>query len=387
MFGDRIYRKVDTAIGESFFKYGLFLARHPWKFLLASVAINCLLFLGLLNLRMETDAATIYTPMTSQSIKDSRKIQGMFPDVSGSSFQEYQKASFGLYAEVIVRAKLGNALNTTVLNEMKKLYTYIGSISLTYEGQTVYYKDFCARLDDTCAVGGDILLTPEFESLLAFGNVPYPIFFHPSKGPVYYKRFVGSPVINNSVLVSAPMMKLTFNFRTDEERYGIMFDIWKDEFIHHMNLFKSDVIDVAYAHVSSISEEIKNNILGDLMIFVASFTFMTLYIWLALCRPGRGCLGHRLPLGTAGLMATIMSIGSSIGLLSACGVVFVTDAAAMPFLLIGKTCSVNNFQYSRDGIDKLLDRSAKCINESSKGLTIGIFIHQDRDLYGILHES
>lgn len=48
-----------------------------------------------------------------------------------------------------------------------------------------------------------------------------------------------------------------------------------------MNSYTSEHIDVAYGHFHSVSEELENNLLGDITLFAGTMVLMILYALIA----------------------------------------------------------------------------------------------------------
>ncbi|KAL3871072.1 hypothetical protein ACJMK2_039093 [Sinanodonta woodiana] len=329
------YLRAESKIGAAFASYGRFLARHPWKFIIGCVLVNGLLGIGMIRLKSETDTATVYTPMNSQAQQDSEKVRTLFSDMSGISFSQLQLADEGLEADVIVRAPSGNVMDNTVLEEVKQLYNYVVSIDVDYDGENISVSNICARDIRGCVVAGDFFFSPEFIVAVNNRNVTYPVFHHPKTGMIFYQNRVGDVRVNGTILTSAGMLSLRFYFRTDGDKYKQMYTIWKDKFISKMKSFFSKHIEIAFSHSDSLGDELSNTISGDITLFSITFTIMITYACVATLTAKWDCVGQRSLLGYPGVIAAGISIISSFGLVSACGVKFVSIVGVMPFLIIG----------------------------------------------------
>ena len=60
----------------------------------------------------------------------------MFPDLSGSNFNELQMNTPGAWARVIVKSKTGNLLNRATIEEVMSLNDIIVSITATADDGT-----------------------------------------------------------------------------------------------------------------------------------------------------------------------------------------------------------------------------------------------------------
>ncbi|KAK3605252.1 hypothetical protein CHS0354_037652 [Potamilus streckersoni] len=329
------YEKVEANIGAVFARYGRLVARHPWKVILVTILVNGLLSIGMIRLHVETDVRTVYTPMNSEANKDSDRVKTLFPDLSGSNFVGLQQLpDLGRQAEVIIRAVSGNVLDASVLAEVEKIYNYIRETTINKMGTSIKFSDICARNAFGCAIEGDFFFSPEFMSAVRTDNVTFPYFHHSTLGPIYYESLVGAFSSNGTHLISAQMLRLTFNIRTDKPNFEYIVS-WQNEFVSRMKSFYSPTIEITYMHSKSMEDELDRNISGDIVLFSITFTLMITYACFATFTSRCDVVGQRANLGYPGVIAAGIAITSSFGFVSACGLSFVSIVGVVPFLIIG----------------------------------------------------
>ena len=334
---NKVYNVVESKIGNAFAAYGRFLARHPWKFIFFGILINGLLGIGMIRLDSVTDSETVYTPIGSQSSVDKAKVEQIFSDLSGTNFIGIQMPDLGRYGEVVVKPKQGDIFDTDFLNELKTFHATLLSISTEDEnGNTVPLSDICAKRYSNCAIDGDVFVDNEFSTAASSGPISYPYFIHSTRGPIYYEQLVGGVTVSGGSMQSATMLKLRINLRTDTEYYINTAKNWQNSFLIKMQDNKATHFDISYAHTDSLSEELDKNISGDIVFFSITFTLMITYACVATMTARCDCVGQRTNLGFGGVLAAGLAIVSSFGIVSACGVKFVSIVGVVPFLIIGK---------------------------------------------------
>ncbi|XP_053400172.1 patched domain-containing protein 3-like isoform X2 [Mercenaria mercenaria] len=331
------YDKAEEKIGAVFEKYGRFVARHPWKIVLIGVFLNGLLGIGMLRLNVVIDVQRVYTPIGSQASKDGDMVTNLFPDTSGSNFIGYQMPNFGRYGEVIIIPKGGNILDAAFLTELTSLYSFLLSIDTTDQnGNTVSVNDICARSFGNCAIDGDVFVDTQFINDVNLSTaIPFPYYNHASRGQIYYEQIVGGTVVSSNTLVSANLLILRVNLRTDSDYFTETAKNWQDSFLAKIKQYSSSNFDIAFSHSDSLSEELNENVSGDILIFSITFTIMITYACVATMTARCDVVGQRSNLGFAGVLAAGLAIVAAFGLGSACGVEFVSIVGVVPFLIIG----------------------------------------------------
>ncbi|XP_060574340.1 patched domain-containing protein 3-like [Ruditapes philippinarum] len=334
---EKFYNVVEEKMGSVFTKYGKFVSRHPWKVILVTVLVNGLLGLGMIRLNVVVDVERVYTPIGSQASKDSTKVKNLFPDLSGSNFIGYQMPDMGKYAEIIVIPNGGNILNERFLKALRVFHTFLLSIETNdINGKTVKLSDICAISFGKCVIDGDLFVDNQFINILNTSNaISFPYFNHTVRGPIYYEQNVGGAIVNSSQLQLASMLLLRVNLRTDSSYFTETAKKWQKNFVSKMKVYSSSDFNIAFAHSESLSEELNENVMGDITVFSITFTLMITYACVATLTARCDVVGQRSNLGFAGVVAAGLAIVAAFGLCSACGVEFVSIVGVIPFLIIG----------------------------------------------------
>ncbi|XP_060064748.1 patched domain-containing protein 3-like [Ylistrum balloti] len=322
----KLYNKVEKSIGNGFARYGELVGTYPWAVLMFSVLVSGLLGIGLVNLTFESDVEKVYTPRNSQASKDRGTIKNLFGDHSGTNFYQQNLAEANLYGSVIFKSKnASNLLTRLYINEIKTVYDEIRAKVL---GNGMNYSRLCAVRDSKCVVDGNIIFSGNFDNSLQNNNITYPVL-----GSVSMESVFGDTVVQGRVLRSAKFIKLVFNLRQDTKENTDNSKSWEKSFISYMENLQSSLLDISYAHSTSLDEELTSNISGDILFVSLTFTLMIVYATLVTMTCD--CLLDRQNLGRAGVIATGLGILASFGLVSACGVEFVDIVGVMPFLILG----------------------------------------------------
>ncbi|KAL4229916.1 Patched domain-containing protein 3 [Mactra antiquata] len=332
------YDVVEEKIGYVFSEYGKFVARHPWKFVLIGVLLNGLLGLGMLRLNVVIDVERVYTPIGSQASKDADQIRALFPDMSGTNFVSHQMPDLGRFGEVIVIPKGGNILDGTFLTKLTDMYNFILGIGTTDEnGAPVTLNDICAKIHGACSVDGSLFVDTNFiTDVNASTAIPFPFYLHPTQGQIYYEQLIGGAVVSaTNTLTSAKMLILRVNLRTDSDYFVETAKNWQDSFLKKMKEYSSDDFDISFSHTDSLSEELNDNVSGDILFFSITFTVIITYACVATMTARCDVVGQKSNLGFAGVIAAGLAIVAAFGVGSACGVEFVSIVGVIPFLIIG----------------------------------------------------
>ncbi|XP_053399173.1 patched domain-containing protein 3-like [Mercenaria mercenaria] len=334
---EKCYDVVENKIGSVFSRYGKFVARHPWKIIITAVLVNGLLGIGMIRLNVVIDVERVYTPIGSQASKDGEKVSDLFPDLSGSNFIGYQMPDMGRYGEVIVIPKGGNILNAQFLTQLKTFHTFLLSIGTSdNNGKTVKLTDICAKSLGSCAIDGDLFVDDQFIAHVnSSHSIPFPYYNHTIRGLIYYEQNVGGAVVSSNTLQAAPMLLMRVNLRKDSDYFTETAKKWQDSFLAKMKGFSSNDFNIVFSHSDSLSEELNENVIGDITIFSITFTLMITYACVATLTARCDVVGQRANLGFAGVIAAGLAIVAAFGLCSACGVEFVSIVGVIPFLIIG----------------------------------------------------
>ena len=331
--------RYENAIGDVFGRYGRFVAsgpKKPWIILGICVLVNLALGAGFHFTVFISDSESLYAPRGSQSLKDKKTILSLFEDRSADNFYGYSLLEFGYFAEVLIRTKNDeNILTTKFLNEIKSIDSKIRAIVSSHSGKTYNFTDVCALREGECVVFGDVVFTPEFESKMLANNITYPVF-----GYEILSGTFGSIQVSNGIMKRATIVKLVYNLKSESTNSKAVSQAWEQAFIAAAKSFSSANTEISYQVSDSVDTALEETTVGDTIFFIATISLMIAYASVAGIAVSLNCVTWRALLSMAGILAAVLAILSSFGLMGFIGMQFVDIVAVMPFLIVGKgqTC-------------------------------------------------
>ncbi|KAJ8315263.1 hypothetical protein KUTeg_007413 [Tegillarca granosa] len=330
------YEKYEKQISKLFERYGELVSKYPLVFLIGCLIVNSLLGIGLVRMETENDVETLYTPMNSQAQQDRNQLRELYEDKTGTNFRLENLADLGLYGEIIIQTKSGDSiLEEKYFAEIERINNHIlTSVSFEDESNSkLYYEDTCARQNGSCYISGISVLSQSFRNLSSVEKITYPQI-----GQQFISQMFGNVSVSNGILKFATMVKLRYNLNQNTTQTQSRSRQWENAFLYEIKSLKSNSTNIIYATSGSLNQELDKNTQGDIIYFSLTFTLMITYASLATI--GGDCVSDRSHLGRAGVLATVLAILGSFGLVSACGVKFVNIVGVMPFLVIGEYSSI-----------------------------------------------
>ena len=208
-------------------------------------------------------------------------MEELFPEYGGNNVTGFQATSYGVWAHVVVKSKTGNLLSRTVLEDVKRLDTYVKSITaLADDGTTILFSDICAAFYGECSVDGDLFFNAEFLTAVDSNSVTYPEFTITTSGSENYESNIGGTITTDAsgaYLRGMGYIWLKYHLSSDTQDVYDMATKWMDKFVTSMEGFSSTYFEVAYAHASSLDEELDSNVTGDIALFSVTITLMITY--------------------------------------------------------------------------------------------------------------
>ena len=224
----------------------------------------------------------VYILIGVEARTNQARMDTLFPKHGGNNVTGFQYTSLGLWVHVVVKSNTGDLLSRIVLEDVKRLDTYVKSIIATRDdGTTILYNDICASFYGQCQIDGDLFFSAEFLTAIDSNSVTYPEFLRPTFGFENYESRVGGRIQLDSTgayLRRAEYLWLQYHINYDAADIAAP---WMDKFISSMEEFSSDYFEVAYAHSSSLDEELDKNLTGDISLFSVTITLMITYACLA----------------------------------------------------------------------------------------------------------
>ncbi|XP_050394959.1 patched domain-containing protein 3-like [Patella vulgata] len=134
----------------------------------------------------------------------------------------------------------------------------------------------------------------------------------------------------DGILGSVSILRLKFYLRQNN---NLRSKNWESHFVKAMSTLLTNLTDVAYSTSSSIDNEINQSTGGDEMLYALSLTLLITYA--CFVASSWNCVSNRSYLAQGGVLAVVLGILASFGILAASGLKFVNIVGVMPFLALG----------------------------------------------------
>lgn len=320
-------KRVTTRV---FRQYGELVGRHPLPFIILPIIVFGALGAGILRLEVEDDTEKLYFPKDSRAFTERNKVLQTFPDRNKDIYNTfaqnvYEEAGMFLFQP---RNATDSIFSQNVATE---ILTILGIVT-SFNVNGVTYEEFCAKFDGRCVVSGAEYVTPHFRSLVAIGNVTYPVWVDPSTGE---KRDLSTDVadvttLTGGVLKDARVLKTEFRLARSLP-HSVQ---WQYMFLKYaIDHMQTNYTNVSYKMLYSLGDELDKATKGDLFLFGLAILLVVIYA--SLVTAGGDAVSTRCVLAFAGVLAAALGILASVGLLSLCGFKFSNIVGIMPYLIIG----------------------------------------------------
>ena len=132
-------------------------------------------------------------------------------------------------------------------------------------------------------------------------------------------------------------MRITFNLRHDTDHQRQLGLLWELKFLDKLKRTEAVNMKLHYSSSESLDLELNEHTGKDTKFFALTIIIMIVYS--TFVSAGGNWVSTRVLLAQAGLIAALLAILASFGLLSMCGMKFVDICGVMPFLVLGQFCS------------------------------------------------
>jgi hypothetical protein len=221
---------------------------------------------------MIENADELFIPIGCKSIRDRDIIAKILP-MNYSEYYLHQDYDMGIYGDVIFLTQdYGNIGRIVVRKELERIYHLIQKINVTYNNQTYFYEDLCAKRNNQCVVEGDIFFRETFWQRLNDTQLDkYMLnnFYTDDDGVPNLLSFIFGKNFKLNLKegkLITKVLKLRFNLRRLLEINGQMENIeiisrmWEQAFLEFFQHFKSVIVRPVYSISTSIDQELSKNI-------------------------------------------------------------------------------------------------------------------------------
>ena len=320
---DTCQKRVESKIEKVFQKYGELVGKHPLPFIILPILIFGGLGAGLLRMDEETDMEKVYFPQNSPAIEDRQVVRDIFPDVSNQFYNVFSLSDPDRAVTLLFRSK-ENIFSNSSVSEIAGIISGVKNL----KGSGKMFGDFCAKMSSRCVVEGEFALTPSFRFAVANGNVTYPVW-----NGMDLASTISGTELSGQTLMSATVLRVSFKLAEEAKD-------WTHEFLAYAETLDPENIEVAYETPASLSKELDKSTKGDIVFFSLTITLCCCYA--SVVTASCNCVSTRSTLAMGGILAAGLGIVGSMGLLSLCGVKYVSIVGVIPFLIIGR---LNLFVY------------------------------------------
>ena len=221
---------------------------------------------------MINNADELFIPTDSKSVKDRNIIANILP-MNYDEYYLHQDYDLGIFGDVMFIAKdQGNIVRLAVRNELQRIYILMQNINVTYNNQTYFYKDLCAKRNGQCVTEGDIFFRETFWQRLKDKQLQKYLVADmytdddgvPNLLPFTFGRNLEVNLTKG--ILTAKVLKLRFNLRRvlirEDKIENIEFisRLWEQAFLQFFQHFQSIIVRPIYAVSTSIDQELENNI-------------------------------------------------------------------------------------------------------------------------------
>lgn len=223
-------------------------------------------------MNMNNNADDLFIPLNSKSLRDRETVAKLLP-VDYDEYYLHQDYDFGIFGDVIfIATDRGNLARPAVKTELERIYNLIQKINVTYNNQTYFYKDLCAKRYGTCATEGDLFFQDIFWTRLNNTDLQKYItndIYTDDMGVPHLLTFIFGKNLNinfEAKTLILKTLKLRFNLRRTvfknktHENIEHISRMWEQAFLEFFNHFRSIMLNPLYSVSTSIDQELQNNI-------------------------------------------------------------------------------------------------------------------------------
>ena len=330
--------RLPRTLGNIFYKYGSFVARHPYLCMIVPVLITGCLLVGLVNeLEFKSDAVFLYVPTNAPSRQSRKFIQTTYAYDRERFFSGLRNVEITGFMQVIIEPKTGNNLMTDqMFDAITRLDDFIRGFKTEFDGSEVKFEDVCGQWEGACVSGNPLVTINEQKTgPIETQQLSYP--YHSTQaGEIYPLMYSLSDVTTSSAgfIERAGYAKLAYSLQTHNSQLLDQANAWLNDLKPELLGYDNDVINVYLFNSLTIEQELESNTSDLPLLF--SVAFIVLFVFSVLATLMKDGVRSKPWVAVAGMQATMLSMASSIGLMSIIGVPFASVVGSMPFLIVGK---------------------------------------------------
>ncbi|KAI1723441.1 patched family domain-containing protein [Ditylenchus destructor] len=340
----RSFDCIEKPLSLFFYRYGRYISKNPWPFIVFPVLFTLASSTGFLYLYSITDAIYLFTPVNAQSKFERQTVHDLWPLVNGT-YIPGRAVTQSREVQVTVRTTDdGNILEKPYSEAIYRLDMLIQNhVKVHFQNRTYRYQDLClGRNDQGCPGNKHIQVISE---LFQHGvDVTYPTvqlgnvrgYIGSSLGGVTVRRGKGE----SFALAGAKAWFLVYHLQFYPSNVSYISGLWEKEFQRLMEHYPKDpFIKMTYFHSQTLAEELKRNADSLVPRFVLAFAILMLFS--VFCNISTCDNSYFIDwavskpiLAILGVVNAGMGILTAIGLLNWLSVPYNDIVGVMPFLVV-----------------------------------------------------
>lgn len=205
------FKLVDRVLTRWFEWLGGVVGKYPGYFVLVPLFLTALAATGAQRIHYEDDPEYLFSPLTGRAKEERAIVQRYFPN-NYSTFNAGRMTDLGKFIRVLVTAKDGGTLfRPEPFSEIEELNRIILAVSVDSGERSWGFDDLCARWNGNCMTNNIVNLEPYIADVERGGiNLTYPVWFSESYDAFVFPASLGSPVVNDGIIESAPALQLLY---------------------------------------------------------------------------------------------------------------------------------------------------------------------------------
>ncbi|XP_067863267.1 patched domain-containing protein 3-like [Heptranchias perlo] len=322
---------VEKPLRDAFEKFGFYVGRYPWWFLVIPLLISAGLGSGFMFFKKNeaNDIEEQFTPSNGRAKIERAFIKEHFPP-NYSQFSTARLYTEGAYVSFIAVSKDGNILKKRAFEEILSLDKKVHDLKVSYNNIEYSYSNLCAKVGNSC------LPNAILDAIYHNANlVESTAFIYPTFNGSFIGDRVGGVKLNGGYIEEARAVRLIYYLREDQEQDKVSPEQYLKMYIQEFPKSLSDLKWIKVSYFTSISrqEEFEGNAKKVVPLFSVTY-FLAINFCIISCMR-LDCVRNKVWVATLGVVSAGLAVLTGFGLLLYCGMSFAVNTASAPFLILG----------------------------------------------------
>ncbi|XP_067128910.1 patched domain-containing protein 3-like [Centruroides vittatus] len=326
---------ISDSLSFVFGKLGRIIARHPIYIIIASVLLSVLLSMGLLKLKTSEHVDYLVKSDRGKIYKDKQFVEKTFP-INTSDFYDFARITDRPQtAMVYIKSKYGNNLiRKDNLLEIKLLDEIIKNITIVVDGKEINYSVICGIVNEKCTENPIINIMSEMDDLLSGKKkLKFPIQIDPLtyRYDMWLLNLGGVKYDEEGYVKEVECMRLLYPVDESDFHKTHWIREWRKAFLSNVNKMNFHSIEVYPCPL--LATELDVEVLAKQITPLISVAFIVATFFCVITYLTNSWVRSKPWMGIAAVVSAGLSVISSFGLMSACGVENIKYNIVLPFLI------------------------------------------------------